>query len=149
MKILRIGLLTATVMALLWSGWVLFQRHIALRDWEARRDRAANPAPSAQFNRIYGGSDLKILNFYATRERTEVKSWLLCYGVLNAKSVQIEPPVAGVYPSLGKCVEVRPEKETRYTLTAQDSTGRTISKSLVLPLEPNPEAAPEKAHGSQ
>jgi hypothetical protein len=48
----------------------------------------------------------------------------------------MDPPIAGLYPTLSKCVEVRPRKETRYTLTAEDAAGRTVSKSIVLPVRP-------------
>ncbi len=135
MKTLRISLSIATVAAVLWCGWVLLQRRAAQREWEAQQYRMANPPPTPQFNQTYGGSDLKILNFYASRERGAGQPWLLCYGVLNAKSVRIEPPVAEVYPTVSKCVEARPEKETRYTLIAEDSAGHTASKSLLVPVD--------------
>jgi hypothetical protein len=57
---------------------------------------------------------------------------LLCYGVSNAKSVRIDPPVDGVSPSLTRCVEVRPRGETRYTLTAVGSDGQTVSQSVTV-----------------
>ena len=137
MKTLRVSLLAATVAAVLWCGWVLLRRRQARRDWEAARERAANPPPSERFNRIYGGSELKILDFYgAGGGQYPGQPWSLCYGVLNAKSVRMDPPVAGLYPTLSKCMEVRPRKETRYTLTAEDAAGRTVSKSIVLPVRP-------------
>ncbi len=139
MKSLRIAILASTAAAVLWCGWVLLQRHLALRDWEARMNRKAHPAPSAQFNRIYGGSGVRILNFYASAGAPAAgEPALLCYGVINASSVRMDPPVAGVYPTLSKCVEVRPEKDTRYMLTAKDAAGHSVSASLVLPVKPGP-----------
>jgi hypothetical protein len=147
MKAFRLSLLAATVGAVLWCGWVLLQRHQARSEWKARRDRIADPGPSKEFNRLYGGSDLKILNFYAARDRQGAAGhWLLCYGVLNARSVRIQPPVGDIYPTLSKCVAVKPRKETRYTLTAEDAAGRSASASLVLRVTPDrgPEEEPKE-----
>ncbi len=139
MKALRIGLLLATFASVFWCGWILLERYQARRDWETQRERIVNPPPSEQFSRIYGGSEVKILNFYAAGgDDAPGQPRSLCYSVLNAKSVRMDPPVAGVYPTLSKCVEVRPKKETRYTLTAEDSAGHSASASLVLSVNPNP-----------
>ncbi len=149
MKTLRIAVLVASISAVLWSSWIMVQRRLALREWEARQDRLAHPAPSAGFNRTFGGADLKILDFYATGGvRKGGDPTLLCYGVLNAKSVRIDPPVPGIYPTLSKCVEVRPEKETRYKLTAEDAAGHTASASVVVPVGPGRGAAPAPEGGT-
>ncbi len=138
MKALRVALLSATLAAVFWSGWILAERYRARRAWETERDRIANPAPSEQFNRTYGGSDLKILNFYAAGGiESAGQPRLLCYSVLNAKSVRMDPPVPDLYPTLSRCVEVRPEKETRYTLTAENAAGMAVSASVVVHVKSN------------
>jgi hypothetical protein len=137
MRTVRIGLMAATVLAVLWCGWGLLERREAQRAWEAERERAANPPLSAEFNRIYGGSELKILQFYATGGgQYPGQRWSLCYGVLNAKSVRTDPPLPGLYPTLSKCVDVKPRTKTRYTLTAEDARGKTATASIVLPVRP-------------
>ena len=116
MRALRSAVLAATVGALLWCGWVFLQRYNARRAWQAEQpERAANQAAAEQFNRVYGGSQVKILNFYAGSGMAAAAGQprLLCYSVLNARELRLDPPVADVYPTLSKCVEVRPEKETR------------------------------------
>lgn len=126
----RLWLTTVAValFAATYVGTVFFVRHGA----PAAQDPAA-VAASSEFMRIYGGSAVKILQFYAREgELIEGNKSVLCYGVLNAKSVRIEPPVEGVTPSLNRCVEVAPERETRYTLTAEGVDGRTVSESFVL-----------------
>jgi len=135
MRALRVSLLAATGLAVLWCGWVMYQRYSARREWETRLHPTADPTAVAQFNKVYGGSEVKILNFYATAVAEAGETTLLCYGVLNAKAVRIDPPVEGVYPTAGKCVEVGPEKETRYTLTAEDAAGHSVSASLTLPVK--------------
>lgn len=76
---------------------------------------------------------VKITAFYSRETMvTEGATTLLCYGVSNAKSVSIDPPVDGVSPSLTRCVEVRPKGETRYTLTAVGSDGQSVSQSVTV-----------------
>jgi hypothetical protein len=92
-----------------------------------------NTPQQSEFTRIYGGNAVKILQFYARDGNlTEGEKSVLCYGVLNAKTVRIEPPVDGVGPALNRCVEIVPQKETQYTLTAEGTDGKTVSESFVL-----------------
>jgi hypothetical protein len=94
---------------------------------------AATIAASREFMRIYGASGVKILQFYARDgDLVEGDKSVLCYGVLNATSVRMEPPVEGLTPSLNRCIEVAPERETRYTLIAEGADGRSVSESFVL-----------------
>jgi hypothetical protein len=76
---------------------------------------------------------VKITAFYA-RDLivTEGGSTVLCYGVSDAKSVRLDPPVESITPSLNRCIEVRPKGETLYTLTAAGSDGQTVSQSVTI-----------------
>lgn len=82
---------------------------------------------------------VRILRFYAsvglvwTGESAE-----LCYGVENAKSVRISPPLPGVYPSARHCLEVVPEHTTHYTILAEGYDGKVAMQSLTLPVESAP-----------
>ena len=76
---------------------------------------------------------------------TEGGMTLLCYGVSNAKSVRIDPPVDGVSPSLTRCVEVRPTRETRYTLTAVGADGQAVSQSVTIGIGSDTAALPKIA----
>lgn len=62
---------------------------------------------------------------------------VLCYGVTNAKSLRIDPPVEGVSPALSRCVEIRPKAETIYTLTAEGSDGKSVSQSVTVRIGAN------------
>ena len=131
----------AIVAAALYAGWVFWSR-------QSRPAPPVQPAPTeaaeADWARIYGGTDVKILQFYA-RERTltEGDKSVICYGVLNAKAVRMEPAVPGVTPSLNKCVEIAPERNTRYTLIAEGADGRMVSESFVLGVEADPQTLPK------
>jgi hypothetical protein len=87
--------------------------------------------------------EVRILRFYAsvgvvlTGEAAE-----LCYGVENARSVRMSPPVAGLYPSSRRCLQVVPEHTTHYTILAEGYDGKVAMQSLTLPVQTTPEAPP-------
>jgi hypothetical protein len=57
----------------------------------------------------------------------------LCYGVANAQTVKIEPDTGReVWPSVNRCIDLKPKKTTTYTLTAQDAHGNTKTAALTL-----------------
>jgi hypothetical protein len=94
-------------------------------------------AKEGQIEEIYYGSDLRILQFYSpTPVLTEGQQATLCYGVINAKSVRIEPPVDGVSPSLNRCVAVHPKSETTYKLIAE-ADGKTVEQSVIVRTRPD------------
>jgi hypothetical protein len=86
---------------------------------------------------------VKITAFYA-RDGVVIEggSTVLCYGVSNAKSVRLDPPVEKISPSLNRCIEVRPRGETRYTLIAEGSDGRAVSESVTVRVGADQSALP-------
>ena len=130
------------VAATVYTGWIFLNRTLSDRRWNQNR-HPAQPGPTAEFERIYGGTAVKILQFYG-REAvlTEGTPTVICYGVRNARAVRIEPPVEGVSVSPNRCVEVAPERDTRYTLTAEGNDGHTVSESFVLAVKPDVAALP-------
>jgi len=114
------------VAVLLAIAWIFFAR------WDADRqirERAAEKKreDDRRTVELLGGNRFEILQFYATPgaiRRGETAQ--VCYGVSNAKAARIEPrPASGVWPSLSRCVEVAPTKDTTYTLTIDDGKGST------------------------
>jgi hypothetical protein len=80
-----------------------------------------------------GGSDFKILAFYASPgliHRGETVD--MCYGVSNAKTVKLDPPEGNVWPSANRCMQVTPKKTTTYTLTIEDGKGKTANQQLTI-----------------
>jgi hypothetical protein len=102
-------------------------------------------SPEAQPKTSGTHSDpVRILAFYPRDAVvTEGGITLLCYGVSNAKSVRVEPPVDGVSPSLTRCVEIRPRGETHYTLTAVGSDGQTVSETATVRIGTDTAALPK------
>ena len=128
-----------TIVAVACFALVTLNRRLA-----EQRQQPKQPDGFAEFERAYGGSALRIVQFYS-REGTllEGSTTVLCYGVVNARSVRMEPPVEGVFVSLNNCVEAAPEQDTRYTLTAEGNDGHTVSESFVLHVRPDPAALPK------
>jgi len=89
---------------------------------------------------------VRILQFYASVGMiTAGQRARLCYGVENARSVSISPPLEGIYPALQRCVEILPQHTTHYTIMAEGYDGRVAMQSLTLPVEAAP-ALPEPVH---
>src|SRR5262249_23151698 len=109
----------AVVLAGAYTSWVFLARYTR----PVRRGiqiEANKGAREAEWQRTYGGNAVKILQFYASEATaTEGKKSLICYGVLNAKAIRIEPLREAVLPALNRCVEIEPLRDTRYTLTAE------------------------------
>ena len=112
--------------------WVFASRYAANRRLASGPD-AEQTRRQAELDRMYSGTGVRILQFYAPEaEVAKGGRTTLCYGVLNARTLRIEPPVEGVGVSLSRCVEVAPKADTRYTLTAEGRDGSTVSASLTL-----------------
>jgi hypothetical protein len=93
--------------ALVYAGWVL-----ARGPGSGSHSPGTRPKVSGATNPP-DGDGVKILQFYARDGVvTEGEKTVLCYGVSNARSVRIDPPVEGVGPALTRCVEVQPKRET-------------------------------------
>lgn len=118
------------LVALAWAGWIVFSR----RTGNAEIDRAVEQKKvrkDVELLEKLGGSDLKVLMFYANPPVVERgKPGLLCYGVSNASTVAIEPGVTGTWPSISRCVEIRPAKDTSYTIKASDAQGKEVSQTV-------------------
>ena len=79
----------------------------------------------------------QITQFYARDSTLPIgEKTVLCYGVVNAKSVSLSPPVDKVWPALTRCVEVAPAKETTYTLTAEGEDGKPVAQSVTVQIGP-------------
>jgi hypothetical protein len=82
-----------------------------------------------------GGSDLAIRGLYVSPHTIHPgQSALLCYDVANATSITLDPPIAAVWPSHSRCLNVSPRKTTTYTLTIEGADGKTVSQSVELPV---------------
>ncbi len=124
------------LLGMLYAAGTLYLRRQDERERERRVAEAVAAAKRADDQRTVeqlGGSEFKILNFYAMPgivKRGEAVQ--LCYGVSNAKKVTLEPQTNAVWPSFSRCVEVAPKKTTEYTLTAEDGNGNSKTSTITV-----------------
>jgi hypothetical protein len=123
----------ALAVALAHLAWTGLTRRAGDRRAEERAAQtipAGVPAP-------YQTSHLRILHFYATTpEPLAGDQTTLCYGVLNAKAVRIEPAVEEIRPSLSRCLSVFPVRTITYTLHAEGGLGERASATFTLRVRP-------------
>jgi hypothetical protein len=120
-------------------GWVFLVRHDARLRMEdtsqARRER------TYQVPRDDSHGGVGITQFYArSGEMTAGDPNLICYGVRNARSVRIEPPVESLTPAMNRCFFVEPNQDTTYTLVAEGTDGSQASESFRVRVKPAPPA---------
>jgi hypothetical protein len=114
------------LLSVIYTGWVFRQRHSA--DPPPENPPSRNTSPLAAY-----GNGLKILQFYAReREIGRGGKALVCYGVVNATALRLDPPVETVWPAVSRCFEVAPARSTRYTLTAEGPDHTAISESIEI-----------------
>jgi len=115
--------LISLLAAVVYVGGVLYSRHQrnqALAEQKAARERAQDQEAFEDM----GGNSFSILNFYASpRVVHRGESSELCYGVSNAKTVQVVPQAGPTWPAFSRCLQVMPRKTTTYTLTATSGSG--------------------------
>lgn len=119
-------------LAALYVGWTLYERRQESRQVEqqAIEKRRAEDARTVE---SLGGDRFEILSFYAAPpviRRGDTAQ--VCYGVSNAKTVRLDPPVGRVWPSYSRCVDVSPRNDTTYTLTIEDGKGQTKSATVTI-----------------
>ena len=112
----------------LYTGWVLWQRYTA----------NAPPAPPAAVDPLAKyGSEVKILQFYTgSGEIAKGSKALLCYSVVNATVVRLDPAVENVWPAVSRCFDVAPARSTRYILTAEGADHKTASETVEVVVKP-------------
>jgi hypothetical protein len=121
-------------LAALYVGWIFWQRHSSGARYESQAAQEAAEQDKKILEKL-GGDRLTILSFYGPPVVRRGEAALLCYGVSNADEVRIEPTVPDVFPSLSRCVEVRPSETTKFTLIASTKSGEEKQAEVTLRVE--------------
>ncbi len=118
------------VAGIFYSRWQE-NRNIEEKAAEQQREHAREVAEAL------GGNNFEIMNFYASPGAIRRgDSAELCYGVSNAKTVEIDPKLSeGTWPSPARCISIDPKKTTTYTLTAIDAKGQKKTATLTLEVQ--------------
>jgi|ERR1700728_2251605 hypothetical protein len=123
----------AVIIAALYVAWTFYSRHEA--NVKAQQELTAQQAEHRQreAQTIFGSGGLSFRTWSADKGLVRAGEVAhICYGIVAAKTVKIDPPVEQLKPSYLHCFDVRPEKTTTYTITAADSAGHTASQQLTI-----------------
>jgi hypothetical protein len=128
-KVLRYSVAGLAV-ALAYLGWVAWSRHSANRDME----REGQQREAAKYKELVpADTTLKITQFYAAKQEVHRdESVLVCFGVENASSVRIEPPIEQLIPLPSKCFPFAPQHTTALKLVADGANGAEVTASLTI-----------------
>jgi hypothetical protein len=123
----------AMIIAAFYVVWTFYSRYEANRT-AAQAIQSKKAEENKQFvNEVYGSGEVKFTTMTADSGVLAAgQTTQLCYGVVNAKAVKIDPPVEQLRPSYHHCFEIAPKKTTTYTITADDGAGHTKSQSLTI-----------------
>ena len=123
----------SVVLAALYVAWVLYSRHE--RDVAAQAEVEKKKQQEAQRvnDLIFGSGEIQFTTFSADAAVLHRgQSAELCYGVVNAIRVELDPPVEQAKPTYHHCLEIAPKATTTYTIKATDAKGNTKSESITL-----------------
>ena len=134
LKKLIVYAVIGVVVVVAYFSYLLVSRHQAAREFERRNTELINEQRRADDQltlQQLGGPGFGIRQFYATPPVIRRgASAQVCYDVVNAKTVSLDPPVAEVWPSHTRCFEVSPKRTTTYKLTITDANGKTATNDV-------------------
>ncbi len=126
----------AVVIAAIYVAWTLYSRHEENQRAVAEAQQKQAEAAKQSYDAATQHGELTFVTFEASAgvlKRGQTTD--LCYGIVNAKSVKIDPPVEQIKPSYRHCMEIAPKKTTTYTITADDGAGHSKSLSLSVKVQ--------------
>ena len=121
------------VIAALYVGWVFYSRHERTVREEQELQKRKQEETQRVNKMIFGSGEIQFTTFAAepgVLRRGETGE--LCYGVVNAVRVELDPPIEAAKPTYRHCVEISPKKTTTYTIKASDAKGNSKSASLTV-----------------
>ena len=122
------------ILAALYVAWTFYSRHESARKAQEAVETKQQEAEKRKADIIFGSGKITFTTFSAdngTVKRGETTR--LCYGVVNATTLKIDPPVGEpVKPTNRHCVDIAPKQTTTYTITASNDKGDTKTSSLTV-----------------
>lgn len=127
----------ALILAVLYVAWTFYSRQQRAKESEAAVEKAQQDAEKKQADMVFGSGQVKFLVFSASPGLVKRgENTRLCYGVVNAEKLTIEPGVGEeVKPTSRHCVEIVPKATTTYTMTGTNAKGQSDQTSLTVRVE--------------
>lgn len=127
----------ALIVAALYVGWTFYSRHESNRRAQEELNAKKADARKDVVDQYFGSGEVRFPTFHADSAVLKPgESAHLCYGVVNAVSVKLDPPVEDIKPSYRHCIEIAPKKTTTYTITGVNAKGQSKSASLQVKVQP-------------
>ena len=122
------------VLALLYVAWTFYSRHQREKEAAAAIEKKQQDAQKKEADMIFGSGEVKFLTFSASNGHLKRGATTrLCYGVVNAKTLKIEPQIGEeVKPTSLHCADISPKTTTTYTITGVNAQGQSNSASLTV-----------------
>lgn len=121
------------ILAALYVAWTFYSRHQSEVDAQRAAASKAQEQRERTVKAVFGSGEILFSTFSADSGMLKQGGHTqLCYGVENATTVKLDPPVATLKPTYRDCVEIRPKTTTTYTITAEDGKGHSKSQSLTV-----------------
>ena len=121
------------LVAALYVAWTFYARHQSELDAQKAAETRQEEQRQRTVREVFGNGEIKFTMFSAdTGLLKRGDHTQLCYGVENAKTVRLDPPVQPLEPTYRRCIEISPKTTTTYTITADDGKGHTQSHSLTV-----------------
>jgi hypothetical protein len=123
----------AVIIAALYVAWIFWSRYQSAKEAEETARQRQEQAKKDIYDQISQHGELSFTTFEAadgTLKRGQTTE--LCYGVVNAKTVKLDPPVEDIKPSYRHCLDISPKRTTTYTITADNGAGQTKTLSLTV-----------------
>lgn len=123
----------AVIIAALYVGWTFWSRYQSAKQATEAVEQQKAQAQKEVYDQISQHGELTFTTFEAADgvlKRGQTTQ--LCYGVVNAKTVKLDPPVEDSKPSFRHCLDISPKHTTTYTITADDGAGHTKTASLTV-----------------
>jgi hypothetical protein len=125
----------ALLATILYVAYIFYSRHQSDVDAEARIAAQKEEARQRTVQAVFGNGEIRFTQFMI--DKTSLKpgeTAHLCYGVENASTVKMDPPLEKLKPTYSHCMDISPKVTTKYTITADDGKGHSKSESLELPV---------------
>jgi hypothetical protein len=122
------------ILAALYVAWIFYSRHESARKEQEAIKARQQETEKRNADLIFGSGEVRLTVFSADNAMVRRgETTRLCYGVVNATTLKIDPPVSEpVKPTNRHCVEITPKQTTTYKLTASNDKGETKTASLTV-----------------
>jgi hypothetical protein len=125
------------IIAALYVAWTFYSRHQSSQEAAEAVQKKQDDQRKRVANQIFGSGEIKFSTFsISTSVLKRGETTQLCYGVVNATAVTLDPPPPEpLKPSYRHCLDIAPKKTMTYTITASNDKGQKQSQSLTLRVE--------------